>query len=48
MGLGSLSGVLAANILDSILMTKNKVMAKCFGMMEVFIKGFGLMGNNLE
>jgi len=48
MGSGSLSGALAANILDNILMTKNKVMAKCFGMMEVFIKDFGLTGNNME
>jgi hypothetical protein len=29
-------------------MTKNKAMGKCFGMMEVFIKGFGLKGNNME
>ena len=47
MGLGSLSGVLAANMLDNILMIRNKDMVKCFGMMGVFIKDFGLMDNNM-
>jgi hypothetical protein len=48
MDLGSLIGVLVANMLDNILMIRNKVMAKCFGMMVVFIKDFGPMDNKME
>lgn len=42
----SLYGKIVVNILVILLMIKDMAMGKCIGMMEIFIKDNGKMGNN--